>query len=130
MFGSKEEKEKRRQTKALLKSTEARLEQRQKEFYVQVEAYKQSVAEKWEDLETTSQRLAGINMSLNDLGEQGWELVGVTSYSEGMGTLYWHQIYVFKRRIPEFPAKLLAQEAEILDIELEIAAMKKLLEQQ
>ena len=126
MFLSREQKETRRQLQARIKELEshvqhlkARLKERQDEYNKALEAYKQSVSEKWEYLEVTDKTIKTWDV-VNALGLMGWELVGISTFAEGYGAMTVYTKYVFKRRLPPLSVDLLSRFSDIQDLEIEI----------
>ena len=130
MFLSREQKETRRQLQARIKELEshvqhlkARLKERQDEYNKALEAYKQSVSEKWEYLEVGHRqdyRTIKTWDVVNALGLMGWELVGISTFAEGYGAMTVYTKYVFKRRLPPLSDDLLSRFSDIQDLEIEI----------
>jgi hypothetical protein len=120
VFSSKEKKEQRKQIEARIAELQAYSEKlkrqhdgRLRELNAKVEGYRQSISPKWECLEVSSKNIQ-IWGSLDNLGSQGWELVGIATYTEKEtygatvhGTIY--TVYVFKRPAHDVPDALLAE---------------------
>jgi len=126
MFLSKEQKEARKRREARIQELQNRasklkrhLKQRQNALGQTIESYRQSVAEKWEYLEVSNKNIKQWG-SLDMLGRMGWELVGISTYAEGMGDMTVYTLYVFKRKVPQTPDGLLAEFADIPETESEI----------
>jgi len=88
-----------------------------------IDNYKNNVARKWEYFQISSDNIQGSS-GLANLGSQGWELVAITSYSEGGGmalngvggsSYAIKFMYIFKRPITEIPNELLNKFQDILD---------------
>jgi hypothetical protein len=85
--------------------------------------YKITVARKWEYFQISSDEIQGSS-GLANLGSQGWELIAITSYSEGGGMVLngvggssyaIKFMYIFKRPIPEIPSDLLTKFQDVLN---------------
>jgi len=129
MFSGKGQGETRKRRKVRIKELKSHLEklkhhlkQRQNHYGQAWEAYKQSVAGKWEYLQVSDKDIKKWG-DLNRLGVMGWELAGISTFVEDRGfvggpTIY--TLYVFKRRIPGIPDALLSEFADIPETESEI----------
>src|SRR6266508_3337981 len=82
----------------------------------EIDKYQESVAPKWEYVQISSDEISALG-GLENFGSKGWELVAITSYSEGGGmtisgvgsTHYTVKfMYVFKRPIDKIPDDLIA----------------------
>lgn len=100
----KERKELREKIQELTRENTDAVEQARKLLELvkpEISAYAAEVAPKWE-------YLGGSDIEsekLDELGENGWELISLTSYETGYaGSMTVHMRYIFKRPVPkEFP---------------------------
>ena len=91
------------------------------EYNSLIEEHRISSAPKWEYLQLSSEDLESVG-GLAALGNQGWELVAVSTYSEG-GTVLLigpqiyriRALYVFKRPRVLFPEQLQERPGQILE---------------
>ena len=108
-------------------STEAelfkRLQAEVRTIKAEIDRYNESVARKWEYLQISSDDISNLG-GLENFGSKGWELVAITSYSEGGGmtisgvgsTHYTVKfMYIFKRPIDNIPDELIAKFQAVLD---------------
>jgi hypothetical protein len=93
-----------------------------------VEAYTHLMTPRWEYLQVSGKEM-DVQGSLNNLGSEGWELIGISNFTEKKtswgtveGTIY--TMYVFKRRIVDVPEDLLSKFTDIDDIKSQIAAVR------
>ena len=93
-----------------------------------VEAYTHLMTPRWEYLQVSGKEM-DVQGALNNLGSEGWELIGISNFTEKKtswgtveGTIY--TMYVFKRRIVDVPEDLLSKFTDIDDIKSQIAAVR------
>lgn len=112
MFLSQEKRETRKKAKTRVKQGKKHFEQLRDQLQQiikhrdeEIELYRQSTVEKWEYLQV-SDKDTKVWGSLNQLGQKGWELVGISTFTEKstnvlagevIGKIY--TLYIFKRKI-------------------------------
>ena len=143
MFSSKKKKEQRKQLEARIAELQAYSETlkrqhdaRLRELNTRLEEYKRSISPKWEYLEVSTKN-SQVWGSLDNLGSQGWELVGIATYTEKEtygatvhGVIY--TMYVFKRPAHDVPDTMLSEyddlpalRQEIQETDREIAELQR-----
>jgi hypothetical protein len=100
-------------------AAEQQLEKLREAFKPEFSAYCAEKAPKWEYC-----RGVDITEPMIDLmGQQGWELVGLTSFETGSGGVMTVQmLYTFKRPVPDIPEKLTKKYQPILELNQRVDA--------
>ena len=141
MFLSPEDKEKRKENKERRKELkininqktidiEALEKQHKTEFMMlnyRIEEFRASMVDKWEYLEVSNK----YKVNLDDLGDQGWELIGISTFAEGAQTKTIFTKYVLKRKKHEVPLEVYGTSLDELQelrerIDLEKAAIAQM----
>ena len=130
LFKSKEDREleaqewkEREGRKREIRDLKAKLDRKRRSLASAREFHQQSLAQKWEYLELSNKNTKEWG-SLDKIGSMGWELVSATTYAEGYGDMTVFTLYVFKRPIQEPTPELMAQLAEIEEIESQVTELE------
>ncbi|GIK39571.1 MAG: hypothetical protein BroJett011_34040 [Chloroflexota bacterium] len=115
----KEQREARKQRQQKINQLKSHLEKRHVEYRQAIEAYQQSMAEKWEYLLVTDKDISQWN-NLTNLGSVGWELVGISTYAEGYQSKTVYTLFAFKRRAYDIPPEISDQFKDIREIETKL----------
>lgn len=94
------------------------------EYQHDMEEFKISVSPKWEYMQISTKD-KNVLSRISELGRVGWEMVGVTTFTEGAtfggaGSYTVQTLYVFKRQLPKFPQEFSERYSALMKIRKQI----------
>ena len=98
------------------------------EYENEVEEYISSKSNKWEFVQVDTKD-KNWSEKISELGLSGWEMVGITSFTEGMtfgkaGSYVVHFLYAFKRQLLDLSSELLEKRSNISELQKQISSLK------
>ena len=87
-----------------------------------------SKSNKWEFVQVDTKD-KNWSEKISELGLSGWEMVGITSFTEGMtfgkaGSYVVHFLYAFKRQLLDLSSELLEKRSNISELQKQISSLK------
>lgn len=124
MFLSREDKELKKQRQDKIQKLNQKFNKLNAEYQNEMEAYTRSMSPKWEYTQISTKD-DKASEKIRNLGRIGWEMVGVTSFTEGgtfggAGSYSLYTLYVFKRQLPKFPQEFTDKYNAIMELRQQI----------